>query len=152
MTTNDGPIVLFDGVCTLCDRSVQFILDHDPAGAFRFASLQSEVGRQLLQRCGLEPGALDSVVLVEGDRCLTRSDGALGIARHLSRPWRWLAIGRWAPRILRDAVYDGVARNRYRWFGTREACRLPTPDLRARFLDADELTSAAGLATPARAS
>lgn len=138
MPPTDGPILLFDGVCTLCDHSVQFVLDHDRTGAFRFASLQSAVGRELTQRCGLDDG-LDSVVLVDGDACHVRSEAAWRIARRLDAPWRWLAASRWLPRGLRDRAYDWVARNRYRWFGTREACRMPTPELRARFLDADEV-------------
>lgn len=140
--SDDEPILLFDGVCNLCDRSVQFVLDHDRQGVFRFASLQSEAGRALLRRCDLDPDALDSVVLVEGGRCHVRSDAAWRIARRLDAPWRWLAVARVLPRGLRDVAYDWVARNRYRWFGTKEACRLPTLDTRARFLDADELAPA----------
>ena len=138
----DGPILLFDGVCNLCDHSVQFVLDHDAEGVFRFASLQSEVGRGLVERCGMPPGALDSVVLVEAGRCYVRSEAAWRTASRLDAPWRWGSALRYLPRGLRDRAYDWVARNRYRWFGTRDACRLPTPDVRARFLDAGELAPA----------
>jgi predicted DCC family thiol-disulfide oxidoreductase YuxK len=138
---DDGPILLFDGVCTLCDHSVQFILDHEAAGTFRFASLQSAVGQSLLSRCALDPGALDSVVLVEEGQCFERSEAAWRVAARLDAPWRWVAVGRWIPRGLRDRVYDWVARNRYRWFGTREACRMPRPGEHERFLDAAELAS-----------
>ncbi|WP_412069299.1 thiol-disulfide oxidoreductase DCC family protein [Rubrivirga sp. IMCC43871] len=138
---DDGPILLFDGVCNVCDRSVQFVLDHDRRGLVRFASLQSEVGRQLLAECGVD-ASTDSVVLVANGRCHVRSDAALATARLLDAPWRWLAVARVVPRGLRDAVYDWVARNRYRWFGTRDACRIPTPEVRARFLDADEVAPA----------
>ena len=130
-----GPIVLFDGVCNLCDRSVQFILDRDPAGVFRFASLQSDTGWALLVDHQLDPDALSSIVVVDGDRAYTRSDAALRIAQDLSAPWNALRVFRFAPRFLRDAAYELMARNRYRWFGTREACRIPTPDVAARFLD-----------------
>ena len=133
--SNAHPVVLFDGVCTLCDRAVQFILDRDPDGVFRFASLQSGTGRALMRRHQLDPDALSSVVVVDGERAYTRSDAALRIARDLDSPWRALVGFRVVPRILRDAAYDAVAARRYRWFGTREACRIPTPEVAARFLD-----------------
>ena len=132
------PVLLFDGVCTLCDRSVRFVLDHDVTGAIEFASLQSDVGRRLLVSCGLDPGTTDSVVFVEAGTCHLRSDAALRVARHLSAPWRWLMAARIIPRPVRDRIYDWVADRRYRWFGTRDACRIPDPDVRARFLDAGE--------------
>lgn len=130
----NGAVVLFDGVCNLCNGSVQFIVRHDPAGRFRFASLQSEAGQALLRRHGLDPDDLFSVILVEGGRAYARSDAALRIARGLSGPLKAAGALRVVPRPLRDAVYGWVARNRYRWFGRREACMIPTPELRARFL------------------
>ncbi|HEX2091883.1 MAG TPA: thiol-disulfide oxidoreductase DCC family protein [Longimicrobiaceae bacterium] len=128
-------VVLFDGVCNLCNHSVQFILQHDPHGHFRFASLQSPAGQRLLREHGFPPGELGSVILVEGGHAYTRSDAALRIARRLSGAWPALAGLRVVPRFVRDRVYDWVAAHRYRWFGKREACMLPTPALRARFLD-----------------
>ena len=139
--TESPPVLLFDGVCTLCDRTVQFVLDHDRNGRIQFASIQSEAGRVLMSQCGLQSGSVDSVVFVEGDRCHLRSDAALRVARHLAPPWRWLSALRVVPRPLRDKVYDWVAHNRYRWFGTRPACRVPTPETRARFLDAAEMAA-----------
>lgn len=133
-----SPVLLFDGVCNLCDWSVQFVLDHDEEGRIHFASLQSDAGRALLASCGLNPGVMDSVVFVEGGRCSVRSDAALRVARHLAPPWRWIAALAAVPRPVRDRAYDWVARHRYRWFGTRSSCRVPTPQTRARFLDADE--------------
>ena len=130
-----GPSIMFEGVCNLCDHSVQFILDRDPAGVFFFASLQSDTGRALLVDHQLDPDALASIVVVDGDTAYTRSDAALRIARDLRFPWNGLPVFRIVPRFIRDAVYELVARNRYRWFGTRESCRLPTPDVAARFLD-----------------
>lgn len=130
------PVILFDGVCNLCNASVQFILDRDPDARFRFASLQSEEGAALLRSHGGDPEALDSVVLIEDGRVFQHSDAALRIARHLSGAWPALAALRIVPRPLRDAGYRLVARNRYRWFGKEESCRLPTPETRARFLDA----------------
>ncbi|HEX3742820.1 MAG TPA: thiol-disulfide oxidoreductase DCC family protein [Bryobacteraceae bacterium] len=127
----DEKIVLFDGVCNLCNGFVQFVLARDPARRFRFASLQSAAADRLL-RDKLPP---ETVVLMEGGRIYLKSTAALRIARGLSFPWP-LFYGLMAiPRPVRDAVYDWVARHRYRWFGRREQCLLPTPELRSRFLD-----------------
>lgn len=133
----DAPIVLFDGVCNLCNGSVDFIIARDPDAAFRFASLQSEVGRALLRRHGLPEDDLASIVLVEGERCSTASEAALRVARRLRGPWRMAAVFLLVPRVIRDGVYGIVAAHRYRWFGKQNTCRVPTPELRARFLDAD---------------
>ena len=134
METTANPIVLFDGVCNLCNGSVQFIIGRDPVGHFRFASLQSPVGQELQTRLGIDPQALDSVILVEGDRWYKESDAALRIARGMKGAWKLLAVFRLIPRPLRDAAYRLIARNRYRWFGKQETCWLPTPELRGRFL------------------
>lgn len=128
--------ILFDGVCNLCNGFVQFVIRHDAAGRYRFASLQSAAGQALLRAHGVplasEP---DSVVLVENGRAYTHSAAALGILRGLGSPLSGLAIVLLAfPRFLRDAVYRLVARYRYRWFGRQDACWLPTPELAARFL------------------
>lgn len=128
------PIVLFDGVCNLCSGSVQFILKRDPEGRFRFASLQSEAGRSLMTEHELDPDALSSVVVIEDGRAYQESSAALRIARHLPGAWKLLRVFVVIPRPIRDAVYRLIARNRYRWFGKTEACWLPTPELRARFL------------------
>ena len=128
------PLVLFDGVCNLCNGSVQLIIRHDPRGVFRFASLQSPLGEEMLARFGIDRRIVDSVILVEGDRWYRESDAALGIARRLGGGWKALAVLRAIPRPLRDALYRLVARNRYRWFGKQETCWLPTPELRERFL------------------
>ena len=127
-------LVLFDGHCNLCSGSVNWIIDRDPAGRFVFASLQSEPGRRALERFELDPRRTDSVVLVEGDRAYTRSTAALRIARRLAFPWPVLALLCVIPGGVRDWVYDLIARHRYRWFGRTDACRMPTPELRARFV------------------
>lgn len=132
--TAEGPIVLYDGVCGLCDRSVQLILRNDRRGRFRFAALQSEAGRALLEKFGLPPEALDSVVLVEGDQAWRRSRAALRIARRMDAPWPLLWPLMIVPRPLADWAYDLVAKNRYRIFGKRDACMIPPPEVRARFL------------------
>lgn len=135
MASPDRPVVLFDGDCALCDASVQFILDHDPNGHFRFAPLQSAAGRRLAAEHGVESARLDTLVLVTATGALVRSDAVLAIARRLGPPWS-LAWGiRRIPRPLRDAAYRFVARHRVRFFGRLDACRLPTPATRARFLD-----------------
>jgi predicted DCC family thiol-disulfide oxidoreductase YuxK len=128
------PIVLFDGVCNLCNGTVRFLIERDPGARLRFASLQSEFGRALQARYGLDPDALDTFVMVDGAGVHVRSDAMLRLLAGLSAPWRWLAWMRLLPRPLRDALYGVVARNRYRWFGRRDDCLVPTPELRARFL------------------
>ena len=130
----DGPLVLYDGTCGLCNRSVQLVLRHDRRGRFRFAALQSETGRALLARHGLPVDALDSIVLVEDGRAFTRSRAALRIARKMDAPWPALTALRIVPTPLANLCYDFVARHRYRWFGRTDSCMLPPPEVRARFL------------------
>jgi predicted DCC family thiol-disulfide oxidoreductase YuxK len=132
--TESGPVLLFDGVCNLCNGSVQWLIAHDPAARFRFASLQSDAGRALLERHGLPLDAMDTVVLMEGERHWLKSDAAIETARRLGGVYRLAVLLRVVPRALRDAVYDWVARNRYARWGKRDECWVPTPELRARFL------------------
>ena len=127
-------IVLFDGVCDLCDASVRFVLKRDAGAYFRFASLQSARGRQLLVEHGLPPDQATSVVLIEGGQVFQRSDAALRIARRLSGLWAWLWTLRFVPRSVRDGVYAWIAANRYRWFGQHDLCEIPAPEFRDRFL------------------
>lgn len=134
MGSTRPPTILFDGVCNLCNGSVQFILRRDPQARFRFASLQSEAGRRLVTEQGLDPEVLNSVILIEDGRVYRESTAALRIARHMSGAWKLLRVLVLIPRPIRDAVYRLIARNRYRWFGKSETCWLPTPELRARFL------------------
>ncbi len=128
------PVLLFDGVCNLCNGSVQWVLLHDRKAQFRFAALQSETGQALLRQFGLDPAQLDTVVLVDGDRVFLRSDAPLEVARRLGGGWALLYAFKVLPRPLRNAVYDWVARNRYRWFGRQEACMLPRPEWKGRFV------------------
>jgi predicted DCC family thiol-disulfide oxidoreductase YuxK len=122
-------------VCNLCNGFVQFIIERDPHAYFSFASLQSDAAVRLLSAHGYEGAALDSVVLLEDGRLHSRSDAALRVAHHLGRGWPLLGAFRVVPRFVRDRVYDWVAANRYRWFGKRDECMVPTPELRARFLE-----------------
>jgi len=132
---NDPPVLLFDGVCNLCNGAVAFVIRRDPRARLRFAPLQSPAADALLASLGVARDRLpDSFVLVEDGRVHVRSTAALRVARRLRFPWPLLAVFLLVPRWLRDPVYDLVARNRYRWFGRREACMVPTAELRARFL------------------
>jgi predicted DCC family thiol-disulfide oxidoreductase YuxK len=128
------PIILFDGVCNFCDASINWIIRRDKRARFRFAPLQSSAGERLQREHGFDPTALDTFVLIEGRRAYARSTAAVRIARGLGLPWS-LAYGLiFIPPPLRDFAYDFFARRRYRWFGRKEECMLPTPELRDRFL------------------
>ena len=131
----DDVILLFDGVCNLCNGTVNFILDRERGEEIRFGSLQSKPGQALLREIGFSLTDLQSLVLIERGRSFTRSTAALRLARYLRFPWRALGVFRLIPPFLRNWAYNLVARNRYRWFGKSEQCRVPTPELRARFLD-----------------
>jgi predicted DCC family thiol-disulfide oxidoreductase YuxK len=136
---HDGPIVLFDGVCNVCNGAVNFVLDHETARALRFASFQSTAGRAVRAEHGLGSGDEaddpNSVVLLERGRVFERSTAVLRIASYLRWPYRALAAFVVVPRPLRDLVYRWFARHRYAWFGKADVCRVPTPELRARFLE-----------------
>jgi predicted DCC family thiol-disulfide oxidoreductase YuxK len=136
-TSNDPrPIILFDGVCNLCNGITHFVIRHDPApGRFRFAAMQSKCGQQLLREHGLPTEDLDTFVMIDGERAQVRSTAALHVLRGLGLPWSLLYVLIVVPRPMRDVVYRWIARNRYRWFGKRESCMVPTPDIRSRFLE-----------------
>jgi len=132
-----GDVVLYDGSCGLCSRSVRFIAGHDPAGRYRYAARGSEVAADVLRGARVPPQLPDSVVLVEADgTVLVESDAALAILGRLRGPARHLARLRIVPRPVRDGAYRLIARTRYRIFGRHDACELPAPWLRERFLDA----------------
>ena len=126
-------LMLFDGVCNFCNDAVLWVIDRDPHERFQFASLQSELGQRIVRERGLSP-ALSSFVLVEGERTHVRSAAALRAARALRFPWPLLYVLMLVPRFLRDAGYDFFAARRYIWFGKSESCRVPTPELRRRFV------------------
>lgn len=127
-------MLLFDGVCNVCNSSVQFIVAHERSPVMQFASLQSELGRRLVAQHRLS-GNVDTVVLIEGDRARTRSSAVVAVLKHLGGGWRVLGTTLWVvPRPLRNLGYDLFARFRYRLFGKREECMVPTAELRARFL------------------
>lgn len=131
---NSQPIILFDGICNLCDGAVQFIIKHDPDKIFLFASLQSEAGQNLLKQYHLPADNFNSFILVQDDKVYNKSTGALKVARQIKGAWSWLYIFMIIPKFIRDGVYNWIAQNRYKWFGKKDACMLPTPELKARFL------------------
>lgn len=133
-------LILYDGVCGLCNGFVRFVLRRDRAGVFRFAALQSDLGRGILTRAGLDPDSLTSIVLVQdygtgGERLLAKSAACLFVCGRLPWFWRLFTVCGIVPRALRDFGYDWVARHRYRWFGRYDACPLPSAEHRTRFLD-----------------
>lgn len=129
-------IVLFDGVCNLCDGAVQFIIKHDKKDVFRFASLQSETGRKLVSERDLDPDEIDSIMLIEpGVAYYRKSTAALEISRDLSGGYSLLKNFLGLPKGFRDLVYDLIANNRYKWFGKKDECMIPSPELKAKFLD-----------------
>ena len=130
----ETPVLLFDGTCVLCNHAVQFILKNESETRLHFASLQSDLGQRLLREHRV-PTQLDSMVLVEHDGAHAKSEAVWRIAQWLQPPWQWLNGLRWIPRFLRAWGYDVVARNRYHWFGTQDACLIPDEQQRARFLD-----------------
>ena len=127
------PVILFDGVCNFCDASVQFILNRDPNETFHFASLQSEAGQELLKKYQVRED-VDSMILIENDKVYYKSAAALRISRHLLGAWKLLYVFMIVPAPIRNVVYDLIARNRYNWFGQKESCMLPPPNVRKRFL------------------
>jgi predicted DCC family thiol-disulfide oxidoreductase YuxK len=128
-------IILFDGVCNLCTGSVQFVLKRDKKKEFFFGSLQGYAGQDYLKKYQLPSNTFNSFLLIEGERIYTRSTAALRTAKHLGGGWPLLYGFIIVPKFIRDAVYNLIAKNRYRWFGQKEACWLPTPELRSRFLE-----------------
>jgi predicted DCC family thiol-disulfide oxidoreductase YuxK len=128
-------IILFDGVCNLCNGTVQFILKRDKKKRFRFASLQGKFGQDTLKKFGLPGGNPNSFILLEGDHIYTHSTGALRLFRHLEGIWKLLYGFIIVPVFIRDGIYNFIARNRYRWFGKSASCYLPTAALKERFLD-----------------
>ena len=147
LSNTPGPIVLFDGVCNLCNGFVRFVVRRDEAGRVSFAPLESPVGRTLCARFGLSATDADSVVVIEDGTAYRKSTAALRLARYLDGPWSLAARLRVVPRPLRDAIYDLVAASRYQVFGKKDRCPIPDPGTRERFLDgsfADRDVSASG--------
>lgn len=131
----DHAIILFDGVCNLCNGAVQYIIKHDKKNIFRFASLQSETGQKLLGQYDLKQNELHSFILIEKNKAYSSSTGALRVAKNLNGLWPLLYSYIIIPKFIRDSIYNLIASNRYKWFGKKDECMLPTAELKARFLN-----------------
>ena len=134
MSKADHPIIIFDGVCSLCEFSVRFIVKNDRQARFRFVSAQSERGKDLQRSCGVDTLKDGTVILLEHDQVHIKSDAALHIAKNLDGAWRLLYILRFIPKPVREYFYAIISKNRYRWFGKRDECLLPDENLKERFL------------------
>jgi predicted DCC family thiol-disulfide oxidoreductase YuxK len=132
---NENPVILFDGVCNFCNGAINFVLKQDKKSVFRFAPLQSEAGRRLLQQYNLPTEEFESFVLIDQGKVYKKSNAALRVMNKLPWYWKESQIFRLIPTIFRDAIYDFIARNRYKWFGKKDQCMVPTPEMRSRFLD-----------------
>jgi predicted DCC family thiol-disulfide oxidoreductase YuxK len=126
-------IILFDGVCNFCDRSVLFIIKNDKQAIYKFASIQSDAGQELIKKHNV-PADIDSIILIENNTCYYKSTAALRICRNLSGGWKLLSCLLIIPKPFRDYFYEIIARNRYKWFGKKDQCMLPSPEIRKRFL------------------
>lgn len=135
MVNAEHPIVLFDGVCNLCNRSVQFILKRDKKKKILFASLQGNFGQEMLKRYHLPENDFNSFILLEGEKLYTRSTAALRVLKHLRRGWQIFYGFIILPRFIRDSIYNWIARNRYKWFGKKETCMIPSEAIKSRFID-----------------
>ncbi|WP_456277377.1 thiol-disulfide oxidoreductase DCC family protein [Bacillus sp. AK128] len=129
------PIVFFDGECNLCNGAVQFLLKHDRKEKLKFASLQSNAGQKLLQKEKLDAKVFDSMIMTKDDKVFVKSDAVLAICRELGGSYKGLLLLYAVPRPIRNFFYTIIARNRYKWFGKRDQCMIPTPELKKRFLD-----------------
>jgi predicted DCC family thiol-disulfide oxidoreductase YuxK len=128
-------IVLFDGVCNLCDNAVQYVIKHDKKDIFRFVALQSDLGKEILNYLKVDTSKMDSIILYEpGVAYFYKSDAALEIVKDLNVFLKWSVVFKIIPSSLRNPIYDYVARNRYKWFGKKEACMIPTEEMKAKFL------------------
>ncbi len=129
-------IILFDGLCNLCDNAVQYVIKHDKKDVFRFVALQSDLGKKILNYLNVDTSKMDSIILYEpGIAYFYKSDAALEIVKDLNVFLKWSIIFKIIPSSLRNPIYDYVARNRYKWYGKKDACMIPTPELKAKFLE-----------------
>lgn len=128
-------IILFDGVCNLCNSCVRFIIKHDKRNQFLFGSLQGKAGQDYLQKFNLNATVFNSFILIENDKVFTRSKAVLQVVKHLGGIWKLLYVFIILPKFIRDRMYDFVAKNRYKWFGKKEECLMPAAGLQSRFLD-----------------
>ncbi len=128
-------VILFDGVCNLCNSSVNFVIRHDKKGVFKFAPLQSDFGEQALKKYGINTKDTDSIILIDNNKYYIKSSAALHIAKHLSGAYPLLFCFMIVPKFIRNWVYDYVAKNRYKWYGKKESCMIPRPELKKKFIN-----------------
>jgi len=129
-------LILFDGVCNLCNASIQYVIQHDKKDRFRYAPLQSTIGKQVLEKFKVDPSQTDSILLYSQENGLAvKSSAALKVAKHLGFPRNLLSVFLIVPAFIRNWVYDYIAANRYKWYGKKEECMIPTPELKAKFLE-----------------
>jgi len=131
---NSYKIILFDGVCNLCNSSVNFVITHDPKNKFKFAALQSDVGASLIQKYGIDISKTDSIILIDNQKAFVKSSAALRIAKYLNKGYPLLYGLMIVPNFIRNWVYDYIAKNRYKWYGKKDSCMIPTPELKEKFL------------------
>lgn len=134
MKNKQNDVVLFDGVCNLCNDAITFIIKRDKKNHYRFAALESDIGAMYLKKHHINPQEMDSIILIRGERAYTKAGAALRIAQKMSGLWPLLYAFIIIPKFISNAVYDYIARNRYQWFGKKESCMIPTPQLRDKFL------------------
>ncbi|MGL2964409.1 thiol-disulfide oxidoreductase DCC family protein [Flavobacterium sp. RSB2_4_14] len=131
----DKKIILFDGICNLCDSSVQLIIKHDKKDVFRFVSIQSQLGQEILNYIGVDSKKVDSIILYEPEIAYNlKSEAAFKIAKELSGIYRILGLCSIFPKVITNTIYDYIAKNRYKWYGKKESCLIPTEELRTKFL------------------
>ena len=134
MKNKTHKIILFDGVCNLCNGAVTYIIKRDKKNVFKFAALQSEIGQELTSKFNIDTSKVDSIILIDGEKHYTKSSAALRIAKQLSGAYPLLFGFMVVPKFIRNAVYDYIAKNRYKWFGKKESCMIPTAELKSKFL------------------
>lgn len=134
MNQLEGPVVVFDGVCNLCEDSVAFIIARDPEAKFKFVSAQSAIGKEIQECYGLDALKDETVILIKDGEVFTHSDAGLEIAKDLDGPWQLMRYAKAVPRSVRNRVYSTIAKNRYKWFGKKNVCMLPSSEIKARFL------------------
>ncbi|MEZ4779374.1 MAG: thiol-disulfide oxidoreductase DCC family protein [Flavobacteriaceae bacterium] len=134
METKTHKIILFDGVCNLCNSSVNFVIRHDSKNHFKFTALQSDIGQKLISKYGIDTSKTDSIILIDNEKAYVKSTAALRIAKYLNRGYPMLFGCIIFPTFLRNWVYDYIAKNRYQWYGKKDSCMIPTPELKSKFL------------------
>ena len=134
MAVNLSPIILFDGVCNFCNAGINFIIKQDKHKVFRFAALQSAAGQRLLSQYNLPNNEFESFVLIDNGKVYQKSAAGIKVYGKLPWYWKWTQVFWLAPKFIRDAVYNWIARNRYKWFGKKEQCMMPTPGVKQRFM------------------